>query len=182
MIELMQNWLNWLGELKASDIAVLAASTAAIFTTYQALLLRKHNRLSIKPHLTTWTYDDDSNQNYKIYFVLANNGLGPAIIKDFIVFFDGHKIGDNYDQSSLKSQVDEKAKQKEGILRNTISTLGRNSAFPIGKQEVLFSITTPMHMGFDKSEFQEFIDRFDVDITYTSVYGEKYSISTKENL
>lgn len=173
--------LHGVGEVfTSSNIAVFVASIAAMFTAYQSLLLRKHNRLSVKPHLSTWTRNEEDGTRYIIYFCLENNGLGPAIIKDFIVYFDGEKIGDNHDGEALKKIVNEKVKEQGGILRNTISTLGRGFAFPTDRKEVVFAIHMAMHMGFDKELYKKFVDRFDLDITYTSVYGEPRTLSTKD--
>lgn len=37
-----------------------------------------------------------------------------------------------------------------------------------------------MYMGFDKLKYQNFVDRFDLDISYASVYEEEYLISTRD--
>lgn len=168
----LSDFINWLSGLEASDVAALAASVAATFTAYQAMLLRRHNRLSVKPHLSTWTRTDDANKEFKIYFILSNNGLGPAIIKDFVVYFDNEKLGDNMDTQALKSEIEKKAAQEKGIIKSTVSVLGIDSAFPVGEKEVLFLIHVPMYMGFDKSKFESFVNRFDLKINYNSVYGE----------
>ena len=53
---------------------------------------RKHNKLSVKPHLTTWTNNDEINGFYKLE--LINNGLGPALIEKFLVKMDGKVISE----------------------------------------------------------------------------------------
>lgn len=146
MEALVTNFIDWIASLRGSDVAVLAASAAATFTAYQAVLLRKHNRLSVKPHLCTWTHDDDSDKMYKIYFLLSNNGLGPAIIKSFKVYFDGERLGDHSNSKQLKSAINEKVQSQKEVLRHTVSVLGNDSAFPVGeKKTCVFHTSTHVY-------------------------------------
>lgn len=167
----MENYMSLLQEVKSVDWAVLIACAAATFTGYQALLMRKHNRLSVKPHLSTWTTDTQVGDDYVIYFYLENNGLGPAIIQKFEVFFDEAKIGDCYDRLALNKRMSEKVEEQKGITKHIISLLGLKTAFPAGKKEVLFAIHMPMYMGFSKQAYADFMDRFDLNLEYSSVYG-----------
>jgi hypothetical protein len=68
----------------------IIALCALILSLYQGYQTRKHNRLSFKPHLTTWT---NTNPEMGFYSVeLINNGLGPALIEEFTVRVDGKVI------------------------------------------------------------------------------------------
>ena len=49
-----------------------------------------HNKLSFRPHLTTWTHKDTDKGAYAIE--LMNNGLGPALIESFTIKVDGKII------------------------------------------------------------------------------------------
>ena len=80
---------NWLSA-NASNVIALSALAA---TFWQAYISRKHNKLSVKPYLTTWT--TTSSDGYVIVKII-NNGVGPAHIKSFSIFVDGQKmIGEN---------------------------------------------------------------------------------------
>lgn len=81
---------------------IIGLSSAAIalcslgFTIWQGRVAQRHNRLSVRPHLTTWTYSDASNHGYTLD--LLNNGIGPAFIKTFEILVDGRVItGDGYE-------------------------------------------------------------------------------------
>lgn len=64
-------------------------------TIWQACIARRHNKLSVRPHLTTWTHSDKISHAYVVD--LLNNGIGPAFIKDFKLLIDGHAIvGEGY--------------------------------------------------------------------------------------
>lgn len=78
-----------------SDNSALIVSICALFfTAYQAWLSRQHNKLSVKPSLTTWSETIfDKNRNCYIYeSTLINAGLGPAYIKSYEVLIDGTPI------------------------------------------------------------------------------------------
>ncbi len=75
--------------------AVIALCAVAL-TVWQACIARRHNKLSVRPHLTTWTHSDKTNHVYAVD--LLNNGIGPAFIKDFKLLVDGHAVvGEGYE-------------------------------------------------------------------------------------
>lgn len=161
--------------------AVIIALLTALFTAYQAFLSRKHNRLSVKPHLTTWIDDSSDNKFYVIRCDLMNNGIGPAIIKKFEVFFEGEKIGDNQDRQALEAAIKEKIEAQSGIIRHSVSVLGKDFPFPSGSRITLLELHIANHIGFDKKPYQDFIDKFDADFVYHSMYGQAWEHSTKDN-
>lgn len=68
-------------------VGVFVAACAFITTIWQAAITRKHNRMSVKPHLTTWTTTIHEGRSYAVH--LMNNGLGPALITKYEVLVDG---------------------------------------------------------------------------------------------
>ncbi|UCV29897.1 hypothetical protein [Ferribacterium limneticum] len=70
-------------------IASAIIATCAFFTaTWQACATHKHNRLSVRPLLNTWT--DHSQNSYKVQ--LSNIGIGPALIKRFSIYVDDKEL------------------------------------------------------------------------------------------
>lgn len=51
------------------------------------MLTRKHNHLSVLPHLTTWTHENHGNNVYQV--LLMDKGIGPAFIKELVISVDG---------------------------------------------------------------------------------------------
>lgn len=162
-------------------MAVLIALITGIFTAYQAFLTRKHNRLSVKPHITTWINEDSADGYYILCCNVMNNGIGPAVIKDYSVFYDGTKIGSNQDRKALEAAIEEKIKTQTGIIRQKIEVFGRDYPFPAGAQQTLLEIQIATNLRFDKKPYQDFIDKFDADFIYHSMYGEQFTYSTKDN-
>jgi len=79
------NWQMITG-ISASVIALCALITSILHGVHA----RKHNQLSCRPHLTTWSHNGEREGIYVVE--LLNNGLGPALIKSFIVKVDGEII------------------------------------------------------------------------------------------
>jgi hypothetical protein len=90
--------LSW--EAVAALASVVIAFCAFVLTVWQVVTTRRHNRLSVKPFLTTWTDSDYDENRYGIK--LINNGVGPALIKSFTIEVDGKKSAVRF-QTRLKT-------------------------------------------------------------------------------
>ncbi|WP_126463800.1 hypothetical protein [Sulfuritortus calidifontis] len=85
-----------------ADIATAVIALCAFgITWWQTSVARRHNRLSVTPHLTTWSHSDDNASRYQID--LINNGIGPALIKLFFVQVDGQTISGEAGEPLLKA-------------------------------------------------------------------------------
>lgn len=80
--------MSW--EAIAGIASAVIALCALALTLWQAAVTRSHNKLSVKPHLATWSHTDEANNRYQID--LMNNGIGPALIKSFAIQVDGQTI------------------------------------------------------------------------------------------
>ncbi|MCP4597836.1 MAG: hypothetical protein GY843_15290 [Neptuniibacter sp.] len=98
-------WL-WLGDNMASIIAVCAMG----ITFWQGWLSKKHNKLSVKPHLTINSYYNDRAE-FQIVINLDSNGIGPAEIESHEILLDNKKL----DISDVHSTI----KQLEGVFLPT---------------------------------------------------------------
>ncbi len=64
-------------------------------STYAILLNRKHQRLSVVPHLEWHTDRTRAKEGTTFTFTLKNTGMGPAIILDRWFSLDGKRYGTN---------------------------------------------------------------------------------------
>ena len=80
--------LDW--QVLVGISTTIIALCALLFTIWQGIQVRKHNRLSCRPHLTTWTHSEEEKGQYSVE--LINNGLGPALIEQFLVKVDGKVV------------------------------------------------------------------------------------------
>ncbi len=67
--------------------AIIIALSALIVTVWQGIIMRKHNRLSVTPHIRI-DHSYDSGVGMAKY-VLKNSGIGPAIIVSLQLKIDG---------------------------------------------------------------------------------------------
>jgi len=69
---------------------VIIAVCALAYTVWQGKQAQRHNKLSFRPHLTSWSHQNTDKGVYSVE--IMNNGLGPALIERFIVKIDGQII------------------------------------------------------------------------------------------
>ena len=162
-------------------MAMLVALFTGIFTAYQVFLTRKHNRLSVKPHVTTWIDEDDADGYYILRCDVMNNGLGPAIIRDYSVFYENQETGNSQNRKTLEAAIEEKINAQPGIIRKSVTVFGKDFPFPAGEKQTLLEIQIPMTLNFDKSSYKDFVDKFDAKFTYECMYGKTFTHNTKDN-
>ena len=167
----------------ATNLSVFVASIVAIFSAYQALLLRKHNRLSVRPHITDWTRHQETNikgKHFLRYFI-ENNGLGPAIIKDMEISFDGKVIGENKKPSELISLIKTIIEESDlEVHFGNCAILGYGSSLREGKEIATLTLDCYPTMGTPLEDFEVFMDRFDLRLRYKSIYGEDFVLDTSK--
>ena len=76
--------------------AVFVSLCALVFTIWQARQTVKHNKLSVRPFLSHTQIKDIDSEGQPIFSsVLKNSGIGPAVIKDFILLYNGEEVSKN---------------------------------------------------------------------------------------
>lgn len=147
----------------------IIALCALVFTVWQVFVERRHNKLSVTPHLTTWMHSDVENNRYQID--LLNNGIGPALIKSFLIQADGQPIhGEGtepiektlkilfpqYGYQSYQAYVANGYMMSEKENRTLISIKFNGSQFP------------------RPEEVEHVTKRVRLIIDYESIYGDKF--------
>lgn len=169
-------------------MAVVVALISGAFTAYQAYLSRRHNRLSVKPHITTWLDEEEKTEigftgklesTYILCCDVMNNGIGPAIIRKYTVYFDGKPIGDNADIKVLEKAIGGIIDAQKWNCQWHVSITGKDYPFPAGERTALLRIKIPMHLQFDKTPYLELMDRFDAIFEYECMYGNKFTHQAK---
>lgn len=79
-------------------VSVVIAVCALGVTIWQGKQNDKHNKLSVRPFLSAKLYWDAKGDTGFFTYELMNCGIGPAIIKDFILFFGDKEVSRNNDQ------------------------------------------------------------------------------------
>ena len=169
--------IHWNWELITGASSIVTALCALIFAIRQAKQTERHDRLSVKPYLTAETHDDTINNCHT--FELRNNGLGPAIIESFIIKLDNtiiHGVGDEPLVTLLKSLFT----NNEQYSSHT-ACMHKGYALASGEKYLVLKIEFTKPSESHTSFLATLEDRAELEITYKSLYGEKFTFSTKDN-
>jgi hypothetical protein len=162
------SWV-WLSN-NASNVIALCALVA---TFWQAYISRNHNKLSVKPYLTTWT--ETSLDGYVIVKI-TNNGVGPAHIKSFKIFADNQRmIGESLEPhiKCLTLIFPEYQFDWYG------SYLGVDYMMPSTEQKDLIAIKFTGDKVPTRSEVDHRAKRVRIEIEYESIYKEKFKYDSE---
>ncbi len=152
----------------ASNSIALLSLLVAVFVWRQsradAKLAKETAVMNVKPYLSIATYRDPP----KFTMTLENNGLGPAIINSFKVYFDGNKLIDDEIYNSVDIAA---SKLQLKIASRSCEAFGSGYVFKASDKVDFFEITlnanntpTPEHI---KTE----LNRVDIVIEYSDIYG-----------
>jgi|GEM_PF-3744205 len=122
--------------MAANLIATWAAVTTALIIAASLYYQRKHNRLSVKPHLDILYKHAPGNSSVtKIDFYLINNGLGPAVIKEIIFLTGGVRIGVVTNEENSSVYDCEPGLEAHTLMQKYVSTIfNRNGNYPTIKE------------------------------------------------
>ena len=126
----------------------------------------------VTPHISSMAIIN--NIENKLVMHLENNGIGPAVIKDFSIHIDGQLVeGEDEVETALL------------LLTKNLSISGwghesltRNSFLPVGKKIILATIISE---DLTPEEIRNQLDpRFKMQISYQSIYGDKFFYNTDD--
>lgn len=164
--------------LSADTITAIAAIIIALIalgiSVWQGYETRRHNRLSVTPKLT---YDYSLSSAYpEVAIKLSNNGIGPAIIKDFALHVDGIRIED-IGYGGWKS-VGNKLNTFQPWVRSAF--LNKEDVMRVGETKMLFSVDRKNINRERKEIILKAFSRLKISIEYESIYGDNYLIEIDE--
>ena len=170
----MTNQVRRFGLKECAEIATIFIAVLALFisvwSTYET---RKHNRLSLKPHLSiTSEFTSRESQN-GVY--LYNNGHGPALIKTFSVY-----IGENELNTSSPASFYNAIRKQLNFQKLAISVAVPKNG-DVLKAGESHKILGPVELSSNLPEEQllqlkEGLPRLRFVIKYESFYEEKFVI------
>ncbi|TNE81241.1 MAG: hypothetical protein EP334_02535 [Gammaproteobacteria bacterium] len=165
--------LSW--EIVIGISSSVIALCALIYSIGQGKQLQKHNRLSFRPHLTTWTHNEHRQGRYAVD--LLNNGLGPALIKTFTIKVDGKKISGNGTEPIDKAL---KIIFPNDKYDAHYSYMGENYSMG-AKDKCRVVIVQFFGEQLPSSDYVEHnLNRAELEVEYESFYGDKFFFSTAE--
>lgn len=144
--------------------SVLIAVCAFFLSIWQMFLSRKHDRLSAMPHLLISFHTKETPPRFGIY--LENAGIGPAIIKSFEVFLDGHNQ-EPFEHTAWLAIVD--LLELDGEV--TGMTIDPGEYFQVGKSCVLLSFKSK-NSKLTLRQMRQTLQRLQIKIKYASIFGD----------
>lgn len=174
MVELPAN--SW-------EAAALVVAVCALYLTIKSnKATQEHNKLSVKPRLTTAVmanrtlYLDGSIKTIEFQVLLTNVGLGPAIVKTSDVLIDGDEVP----VESFEDVQPLLEKVFPGIQlapSGSFFKLNKEHAVEVGKEVelVAFTVLNP------SAEFDKEIKRVSLRICTESLYGETLYYDTRDH-
>jgi len=157
-------------EILGNNAAEVIALCALVFTAYQAYTTRRHNKLSVKPHLTTFVTGDRSADKFSFSAKLMNNGLGPAIIKSYQIYVDG-KLSEIKSSKQAEDALKELLHDKK-VITTSATFLGKDYAMPAKESKDLMAASFMLERDDELREIASRL-KFDWVIEYESIYGGK---------
>lgn len=169
--------LKWNGEMLVAGAAMLTAIAAVVVAIIQTLIMREeavmereHARLSVKPALAVVGSRNDDPDNPLYSIELSNQGLGPAVIEQFSVFYDGRYLN-SWDEL-VESVSDGKysiAGENENINGWSISGITPGTILPAGRRLLSFQVNENIDL---TTSLKEASENLEVIICFCSVYQE----------
>jgi hypothetical protein len=154
---------------------IIALATCAVLI-WQLRVQRKHNKLSVSPHLEIWM--DFSDNRCQIY--LENYGIGPAKITAFEIFVDNKKIVAERHQlipQTIKSLF---SSGMPIIIDYKYAWVSDGFWIPVGRKVTLVGCEFQPSSALEDKILNLLKSRVELKIQYESIYGKKDSFNSKE--
>lgn len=150
--------------------AVSIALAALVVAIVQAFQIRKHNRLSVVPYLTFYISYGAETVPFGVH--LANNGVGPAILKRLDICLDGQPF------STATGHPWCMVWMKAGYNKPNVAFHfpEEDTALRVSEMFPLLTLDKGSESDRERSEFSEALKRVDLVVLYESVYGDKKTV------
>ena len=179
--------LGWSWVFTPSDVAALAAVfvavTALVYTIRESKATRKHRRLSVKPLVANRWVLSTSSPHISVFF--DNKGLGPAVVKRFLVAWGTHVIPHD-DDDALHTEIMAtieafRIRVKYGISHIRFNWLGEGAALCEGEStEILTFENDEDEVKLSNSDARELLGLFSnlrIRLEYQSMYGGEVRVA-----
>ena len=143
------------------------AGAALVVAVWQGVLMRRHNRISVRPNLRF----DLPLDHGPLRAIIRNTAYGPAYVQRIALAVDGVEI-----EGSLTDAL-RTAFLKLGLegltVYGNVPYVGTSIA--AGEEYPLFTLVNTTEGDPLRERAVDEIRRLSLDLTYTSIYGEKFS-------
>jgi len=167
--------------MNAINVITIVISLCAIaLTAYGLYATRRHNRLSVTPHLADYNNKSITNEGLIISYDISNNGIGPAKIKSFVLFREEKPFprgNDDYVDSFVRAHLGNRLKYE---VRHSFN-FGNYDSLKAGDTRNVLNIFFPGAKSEDRGKILEMFGGIGLRIEYESFYGEKFVLERKSD-
>jgi len=160
--------------LIVSAAAAIGAIAAVVVAVWQGVETRHHNRQSVAPHLTYYTFFTALRPCLGIE--VSNNGIGPAIVTGFDLFVDGEMVTDRtaggWPEALRKLALDEAWVQ--------FHWFDVSDGIRVGQSVWLVGISLQDCDPDREEALRKALARLRIRVEYKSVYGDERLLEIKE--
>lgn len=140
--------------------AVIAACALGV-TIWQGRQNYKHNKLSVRPFLSTMEYHTEDGNIGQITFALINCGIGPAIIKNFVLLDGDEEVSRN----NRKTYDDFIAQKFDGFTDVFCGSYVPGAAMQAGEKMILLTFRYDM-----QKQNIDFVHKLNLLADYQCIY------------
>lgn len=165
-----------ISSLSSSDVIAICAVAIALIalgiSIWQGYLARKHNHLSVKPHINI----ENTKVNGSAFTTsLNNNGIGPAFISSLSISCDGknHPIKNHNDYKKLFNLIGIDL----SLYPHVVTVFDKNTSLTQGASRSLFKFPSTEDDDELSEKLLNVLPRLSIDIKYKCIYGNTYTIS-----
>ncbi|MDX2303308.1 MAG: hypothetical protein NW226_10930 [Microscillaceae bacterium] len=166
------NFKFWNTDKVVSVSAILISVMSLVVLVYQTQLMQAQQRLSVLPYLSLINYNT-GGPDYKI--VLSNDGVGPAFIEDFIIRNKKKEYHEDI-ANFLRGRI----KEADSLNNFFTSNISIGKLVAAGEKINLVEIKNSKEDGIKLLKIFQRLGQegFDLEIIYSNVYNEKWSLNT----
>jgi hypothetical protein len=159
--------------MSPSEITALSAVAVALasltVSVWTGLLTRRHNRLSVTPHVRV-NFSHRPGEHVKV--TLSNSGIGPAVIKGMRTWVDGQVVS----STEAAGLVD--ALPKAGLSGEFYAfTFFEGDALSPGEEKVLIEFGVDGEGAEAGQKLRAALARVGLMIEYESMYGDRHAVT-----
>lgn len=159
-----------------TSIALASAAVAACalgVTIWQGRQNHKHNVLSVRPFIGALEHYENVDNIKQITFELINSGVGPAIIKNFVLLYDGKEVTRN----NRKAHEDFLQQLLKELRVVEVFSYAPGAAMQTGERLKLLTFEYDM-----KKQKVDFVDKLDLLVDYQCLYQrETFTFDSREH-
>lgn len=158
---------RWSLERASAVFAVVVSLVTLGLLTVQTRLMQAQSRASVWPHVGVGFASNERGFSW----VIANNGVGPALIENVVVRLDGRTV-ENWDALLAALAIDRPA----GYYTNQFSGIVLTPA------ESALDVYTVVSLapGAGSTAMLSAVDRIAIDVCYCSIFDECYGVSFRQ--